>query len=123
MSDRLGLTSGCAPRNTSEKLTTAKGQQNHNSRQSGPRDVETVLGAFRNSNVFIGHLWTGHLFHELLLCARHWPTPEATKRYLGRSLSSESLHQGVRVPARAFRENDTCTGRERAEASAAEEVV
>lgn len=98
MSDRTGACmGGCVgPGNASEEFTAANGRWHHNSRQIEwpQRDVQTVLGLLEMLMCSVGHPWTWYMFNEPLLCARHWPTLEATKKYLGQTVLREHAFQG-----------------------------
>lgn len=61
------------------------------------------------------------MVHELLLCARHGLTLEATE-YVGHRLSSESLHSRGGVPGTPSGRRMLEQAQERAEAFQAEEV-
>lgn len=86
----------CGPGSPSEELPAANGRRHHNSRQiEGPqRDVQTVLGLLEMLMCSVGHPLTWYMFNEPLLCARHWPTLEATKKYLGQTVLREPAFQG-----------------------------
>lgn len=72
----------------------------------------------------VGHPWTQHLINEPLLCARHWPRLEVTKRYLGQTVLRESaFFSGVRAPGMGSGRMVFEQAHESAEAFQAEEMA
>lgn len=62
---------------------------------SGPREMfRQCLGLLEMLMCSVGHPLTWHMFNEPSLCAKHWPTLEATKKYLGQTVLREPAFHG-----------------------------